>query len=311
MATTIRYDNDGAIQLVNIPVQDPGPGEVQLSGGVCGICSWDIVTCKLGDKMHPMAPPGHEGMGYVTKVGPGVTGFREGDRVVGGGFATQRNIQADRVYHIPDSDLDDRHWIVEPVSCAVTGLDHCRLNPGDRVVLIGCGFMGQLILQGLARSFAEEVTVVDIVPSRLELAQSLGATETVNSLDADAAELAAKLHDRNIDVVIDTSGSQAGLHLATDIVRRGGILNLFGWVKGQAATFDPTKWHLKGITVVNSSPSSKVRDTFPVAIRMIHAGIFDLRPLVTHVAPLPEYPSLMQQILAGDENYMKGVVTLD
>ncbi|NJN82836.1 MAG: alcohol dehydrogenase catalytic domain-containing protein, partial [Caldilineaceae bacterium] len=141
-ATTIRYAADGSIHPVELEVGDPGYGEVQVTGGVCGICSWDIVTCKLGDKMHPMAPPGHEGMGVVAKVGAGVVGLQEGDRVAGGGFATLRNLSAERVYKIPDSTLADDFWIVEPVSCVVTGLDHCRLRPGDRVVVLGCGFMG-------------------------------------------------------------------------------------------------------------------------------------------------------------------------
>jgi threonine dehydrogenase-like Zn-dependent dehydrogenase len=257
-----------------------------------------------------MAPPGHEGVGYVAKVGADVSGFKEGDRVTGGGFATIRNIAASRAYKIPESSLADEHWVVEPVSCAVTGLDRSQLKPGDRVALIGCGFMGLLILQGLRHSYATEIIAIDVVPDRLVLAQQLGADETYNVAELDAAALAAQLKAREIDVVIDTSGSQPGLDLATDIVKRGGLINLFGWIKGQQAFFDPTKWHLGGFTVVNSSPSSKTRDTFPVAIQLMHQGIIKLEPLVTHVVPLNEYPGLMTTILAGSPDYIKGVVTL-
>jgi threonine dehydrogenase-like Zn-dependent dehydrogenase len=308
--TSIRYQNDGSIELREVEVADPGLGEIQVAGGACGICSWDIVTAKLGDRMKPMAPPGHEGMGYVVKVGPNVTGFKEGDRVAGGGFATLRNLPATRAYKLPESGLADNYWIVEPVSCVVTGLDHCRLRPGDRVVLIGCGFMGLMLLQGLLHSFAEQVIAVDIASERLALAQQLGAEEVYNTAQEDVAGLAQSLKARTIDVVVDTSGSQAGLDLAADVVKRGGIINLFGWIKGQTATFDPTKWHTGGFTVVNSSPSSQLRDPFPPAIQLLHRGIIDLRPLVTHVAPLQEYPTLMGQILAGDKGYVKGVVTL-
>ena len=62
--------------------------------------------------------------------------------------------------------------------------------------------------------------------------------------------------------------------------------------------------------MVNSAPGSKVRETFGPAIRLIHKGIIDLKPLVTHTSMLQEYPELMKQILAGDESYIKGVVTL-
>ena len=83
---TLRYLDDGSIELFEREVLDPGENEVQIEGGACGICSWDVVTAKLGNQMHPMAPPGHEGVGYVAKIGAGVTGFKEGDRVAGGGF---------------------------------------------------------------------------------------------------------------------------------------------------------------------------------------------------------------------------------
>ena len=307
---TLRYLDDGSIELFEREVLDPGENEVQIEGGACGICSWDVVTAKLGNQMHPMAPPGHEGVGYIAKIGAGVTDFKEGDRVAGGGFANIRNLSAQRVFKIPESDLPDEYWIVEPVSCAVTGIDHCQIQPGNRIVVVGCGFMGLLILQGLLRYPLDDLIVLDIVQSRLDLAQQLGVGEVYNTAEADLQELSRELKSREIDVVVDTSGSQAGLDLSTDIVKRGGRINLFGWLKGQTASFDPTKWHLGGFTVVNSAPASKLRDTFGPAIRLIHKGIIDLKPLVTHTAMLEDYPALMAQILAGDESYITGVVTL-
>ncbi len=307
---TLRYLDDGSIELFEREVPDPGTDEIQIEGGACGICSWDVVTAKLGNQMHPMAPPGHEGVGYVAKIGDGVTGFKEGDRVAGGGFANVRNLSAQRVFKIPESDLPDEYWIVEPVSCAVTGIDHCQIQPGNRIGVVGCGFMGLLILQGLLRYPLDDLIVLDIVQSRLDLAQQLGVGEVYNTAEADLQDLSRELKSREIDVVVDTSGSQAGLDLSTDIVKRGGRINLFGWLKGQTASFDPTKWHLGGFTVVNSAPASKLRDTFEPAIRLIHKGIIDLKPLVTHTATLEDYPDLMAQIVAGDESYIKGVVTL-
>jgi threonine dehydrogenase-like Zn-dependent dehydrogenase len=170
--------------------------------------------------------------------------------------------------------------------------------------------MGLLILQGLLHAPVDQLVAVDVVQDRLDLARSLGVLETYNAAQVERTELVETLRQRGYDVVVDTSGSQAGLDLATDIVKRGGLINLFGWIKGQSATLDPTKWHTGGFTVVNSSPSSQLRDPFPIAIRLIHQGLFDLRPLVTHVAPLERYPAVMQDILHGDIGYLKGVITL-
>jgi threonine dehydrogenase-like Zn-dependent dehydrogenase len=311
MSKTLQYLSNGSIELIEMKVGDPQDHEVQLQGGVCGICSWDIATAKLGDKMFPKAPPGHEGMGHVVKVGRGVTGLKEGDRVAGGGFATLRNLPASSVYKIPESSqLSDEFWVVEPVSCAVTGLDHCRLKPGDRVAVIGAGFMGLLILQGLLHSSLGALVAIDVVESRLELAQKLGVKTVYNSTQFEHDQLVKELKPYEFDVVVDTSGVQAGLDLATDIVKSGGLINLFGWLKGEKATFNPTKWHLGGFSVVNSSPSAKLRDPFPPAIRLIHEGIIDLRPLVTHVDNLENYPARMKQILQGDKSYVKGVIKL-
>ena len=93
--------------------------------------------------------------------------------------------------------------------------------------------------------------------------------------------------------MVDSSGAQPGLDLATDIVKRAGLINLFGWMKGEEAIFDPSKWHGKAISVVNSSPAAQIRDPFPPAIRMIEQGIIDLKPLVTHTVTLDECKAVM------------------
>jgi threonine dehydrogenase-like Zn-dependent dehydrogenase len=175
-----------------------------------------------------------------------------------------------------------------------------------KLALIGAGYMGLMMVQVLrANNYLSRFDVIDINDNRLQLAADLGTGATYNSVSDDTEAL----KDVNYDVVIDTSGSQPGLDLATELVKRGGILNLFGWIKGARASFDPTKWHLGGFTVVNSAPASGIRDVAPVAIDLIDRSVIDMSKLVTHVTPLAGYPALMKQILAGDPTYVKGVVT--
>ncbi len=304
----IRYSQGGGAQLVELEIDDPGPGQVQVENTACGICSWDLQAFRAGASAG--APPGHEGVGYVTKLGPGVTDVEIGQRVAGGGFGRFRNAPARSLYKIPDSNLADQHWVVEPASCVVTGIDCCRIKVGERLALVGCGFMGLMMVQGLQGMGLDQLIALDVDDRRLELAKEFGATEAHNVTSDGFDEVKRDLQGRGIDVVVDTSGAQSGLDLATEIVRRAGLINLFGWIKGAEATFNPTTWHGKAISVVNSSPAAQLRDPFPPAIRLIQNGVIDLRPLVTHVVPIEEFPSFMNEATSGHVNdYIKGVIT--
>ena len=308
-AKNVRYMPGGGAEIVEVDVREPAPGEVQVEVAACGICSWDLQTFKAGGDSAYAAPPGHEGIGYVAKLGAGVEGIDVGQRVAGGGFGRLRNLPANRVYKIPDSDLEDSHWIVEPVSCVVTGMDHCHLRAGERLAMVGCGFMGLMMIQGLKGAGADQLIALDIDDRRLQLAMEMGATEAHNVTSDGFVEVQADLRSRGIDTVVDTSGSQSGLDLATDIVRRAGRINLFGWIKGAQATFNPSTWHGKAISLVNSSPAAQFRDPFPPAIRLLDKGVIDLRPLVTHVVDIDDYPTFMQGVTSGEvDGYIKGVV---
>ena len=303
-ARSIEYQPGGGVRLVEVAVADPGPGEVQVRAAACGICAWDLFTYRHGSDVGSAAPPGHEGVGRVTKVGPGVAGVAEGDAVVARGFAAIHNVPAARAFPIPDSDIPLQRWIVEPVSCVVTGLDHTRARAGDRVAVIGCGFMGLMLLQGLVRSCVSHLAAVDVNRERLALARRFGVDAVYHPDDAGLRE------EQPFDCVVDASGAQAGLDLATGLLGRGGVLNLFGWNHGRPA-FSGDRWHLGGFTVVNSAPGSRIRETFPPAIRLLAKRIIDLEPLITHTVPLDDYPDLLARVAAGDSGYIKGVVTLD
>ena len=306
----IRYLPGGGADIVDLEVGEPGPGEVQIEVQACGICSWDLQTFRTGSDSGFAAPPGHEGVGYVVKLGEGVRGFEIGDRVAGGGFARLRNSPVKRAYKIPDSNLENQHWIVEPVSCVVTGMDLCYLKAGERLAMVGCGFMGLMMIQGLAGFGADQLIALDVDDARLDLAMSMGATEAHNVTEPDFADVRKDLMGRGIDIVVDTSGSQQGLDLATDIVKVAGRINLFGWIKGTEAHFNPSAWHVKAISLVNSSPAAQIRDPFPPAIKLIQNGIIDLKPLVTHVVPIDEFPSFLSEATTGKiDGYIKGVIT--
>lgn len=308
-ARSIQYGTNGGVELIDLEVGQPGPGEVQVQATVCGVCAADIHMFQHGP--FNWGRHGHEGVGRVIKLGANVQGLRVGDRVSSDllGFTQRSNVAAADLYLINDATLTDEQCLLEPVACAVTGLDHCQLRVGDRTALIGCGFMGAMILQGLLRSFAERVIVIERDAVRLNLARRLGVTEVWSPGGADWAERLRELRELEIDTVVDCTGAQGGLDLATQICRRGGRINLFGWNKSPR-TVDTDQWHVQGLTITNSSPSAALRNTFPVAARLLQAGIINLKPLITHIVTLEEYPQLLEKAAKLEDGYVKGVVKL-
>ena len=302
---TIKYGENGGVEIIDIDVADPQAGEVQVQHAACGICAWDLATFRDGG----YAPPGHEGVGYVTKVGSGIRDIEEGMRVasVALGFDGIKNCSTEDLYVLPESDIADEYWLVEPVSCVVTGLDTAPLRPADNVAVIGCGFMGLMFVQALSQFYTSDLIAIDPVEKRLRLAKSFGAEFTYNPKKIDASELVSELRARPIDVVFDCSGKAAGLNLATKIVRQGGHINLFGCIR-EEVTFNGTSWHGGAFNLVSSSPGAKIRDPFPPAIRFLERGIIDLKPLITHIVSLEDYPALLEEATGGDSSYIKGVV---
>jgi len=301
---SISYVKKGAVDFIEVESPDPAANEVQIEALACGVCAWDIHLYKNGPD--GPAPAGHEGIGRIVKVGRDVKHLKEGDHVVGGslGFAERVTVAPHRLYVVPHTRRPE-HWIVEPVACVVTGLDHCKLKAADRIAIVGCGFMGLMFVQALSKSLVDQLIVIDIDPKRLAMAKKFGATEIFDAREVEWQ----KLKSRNIDTVVDCSGSQQGLDLSSKIVKNGGRLNLFGWNHG-TGQFPGDLWHMNGITVINSAPGSAERDTWPVAIRLLDRGQIELEPLVSHVVPLDEYPALLEQAAKRDGSYLKGVVRL-
>lgn len=170
--------------------------------------------------------------------------------------------------------------------------------------------MGLVLVQCLARSFAERVIASDVDRDRLRMAGEYGAHVLLNPTEDGFGEQLAAAQAMVIDTVVDASGSQAGLTLSTQLVKRGGRINIFGWMHGPVS-FLGDDWHANGYTIVNSSPAAKIRDPFPVAARLIASGMVRMERLVTHVVSLDELPTLMADA-AGHKlpGYIKGVVKL-
>ncbi len=297
---SLFFTEIGKAEIREEEVTRPQTGELLVNTSINGICAFELHTFS-GDLPVDWLPAvmGHEAVGVVTDVGSGVSRFKPGDKVSTLGFSNYRDyycVHENQASAVPEDETDLHLWLGEPPACAVNAVRLIeQRNPGDKVAVIGCGFMGLLLVQ-LASKRGMEVRAVDLNPERVKLAEQFGA-------------IAENPDPESQDVVIECSGSAKALELSEDLLRNGGILCLF-------AHHLPTRvcntnvWHMKGLDILNATPMASrdwTRD-FHDAVEYIRQGTFDLKPLVTHFYHVDEAQEALTSILqARPETYIKGI----
>lgn len=194
-----------------------------------GICMLEVSLFSGMEKFYYPYPLGHEGIGRAIKCGKDVKKIEEGDYVTCRGWARHQMIRENGLFAFKNPPEDPATALVEPVSCVAGALFSYTIMPGDRVLVLGAGYMGLLNVIGLAHSPVSELVVTDIKEKNLELARSFGATHIINSgTDQGRGEL-EELQKNRFDLVVECVGIQATLDQATKLTRRGGRLAIFSW----------------------------------------------------------------------------------
>jgi threonine dehydrogenase-like Zn-dependent dehydrogenase len=314
---SLWYLGNRKIEIRPVEIPEPRRGEVLVALEACGLCNWDI-QAYLGNfaRHHPYPfAAGHEGVGRVLRLGEGVTALREGQRVVlhelpigtpGGALLARHALRpVCQATPVPEDGGPVEHWIVEPVVCVLNGLVNSGLQPGDRVAVVGSGYMGLLFVQGLTRCLCGHVAAIDPDTARLELAAELGAHSTARP-DAVGRELHG-----SFDVVFESAARPEALELAMQLVRPGGIIVVFAWHHHEH-TFDLERWHVHSWRLLNLGPEMNPHfgDLYPRTVALMANGTFSNRKLITHRGSLGSPGELFQAAAAGASvGYLKGVVT--
>lgn len=272
------------LEIREVPVPTPGPGQLLVKIAACGVCHTDLHAAQGDWPVKPQPPfiPGHEGVGHVVAVGAGVTHIREGDRVgipwlhsacghcehclggwetlclaqhntgysVNGGFAEYALAEAEYVGRLPDN---VGFVEIAPILCAgVTvykGLKMTDTRPGQWVAISGIGGLGHMAVQ-YACAMGLNVAAVDVDDAKLEFARRLGASLTVNARQQDpAAYLQQEVG--GMHGVLVTAVSAKAFEQALGMARRGGTVALNGLPPGEfsLSIFDMV---LNGTTVRGS-----------------------------------------------------------
>ena len=324
----IIFPQPGAIALES--VEDPACGkeEVIISVAHSGICGTDIHIFRNEYESEFPLIPGHEFGGEIVEVGKNVVDFARGDRVVvdpnlycarcnfcrdhqanhcanwagigitrSGGFAEYVNVPARAVYKIRADFSDTQMAFVEPLACVIWALRRLRLQPAHQVLILGSGPMGLLLLQALQRSGAADVTMVDIKPARVRLAQSLGAAHAILA-DSNQAQQLQAIAPQGFDIVVDATGIPAVIEKAFAHLKVRGQFLQFGVTPMDAKiTISPYDIFRNDWEIIGSF--ALCYTTLP-AIRWLESNSIDVAPLVSHRLPLSDFEAGFRRFLSGD-----------
>jgi 2-desacetyl-2-hydroxyethyl bacteriochlorophyllide A dehydrogenase len=293
------------------PAPDPrvGADEVLVRVDAAGLCGTDY-SIWTGDRA--VAYPrvmGHEFLGTVAAVAPGLARVRVGERVVvepnfscgrcplcregnrnlclqrtavgidaDGGFAELACVPVQCVWPIPvDLETEDA-LLAEPLAVVVRAAKRAEPRAGETAAVLGAGTLGLLALQVL-RARGARVLVVSRTGRRFELARALGA-EATHEAGQGAADAAARAFSgrEGVDLVIETAGTAEAVSQALALVRPGGRVVLTGLPHEST----PVSFFTVVRREITISGSMIYQDEFPEAVRLLAQGLVKGRPLITH-----------------------------
>lgn len=323
----VVYRGAGRIEVEDVPVPEPGPGEMLVRVDACGICPTDLKKIEKG----LLAPPrifGHEIAGRVARVGAGVSRFREGDAVVvhhhipcracyycqagayaqcetykrngttagfepaGGGFAEYVRalpwIVSGGTIPIPDGVRPEEAAFVEPVNTCLKAVRKAGVAKGQTALVVGQGPIGSMLMQ-LCRFAGAQVVVSDRVPERLDLARRLGASVALDAGGDVVSEVRSLTGGRGADVAFLAAFSQSAFQQCIDATRAGGRIVPFAATSaGERVELDLGVLSASEKDIVSAySASVDVQD---LAAQLVFGREVRVAELITHRFPLARAP---------------------
>jgi propanol-preferring alcohol dehydrogenase len=280
----VVHEFNSPLTVEEVPARPLEPGQVRVQVEASGLCHTDIHAAHGDWPVKPQPPfvPGHEGVGKVVELGPGVTEVAQGDRVampwlgyacgtcdhcvsgwetlcleqknmgysIDGGFGEYATAYARYVVQVPDG-IDPLD--AAPLTCAgVTTYKAVKVagtRSSDLVAVFGVGGLGHLAIQYAAIA-GGRVIAVDLIDEKLELARELGAEFTINATKQDpVAEIQAL---GGADQAISLAVSPRAFEQAYGTLRRGGKLVFVALPADNQVTLPIFETVLNGITIIGS-----------------------------------------------------------
>lgn len=312
----VHFANRNDVQFSQLPDPRPGPGQVVIAVKASGICHTDfeVLNANYGTSAFPVIP-GHEYAGTIVEIGPGVTTYATGDRVVidpnldcgtcracrrgwahlcemlgaygvttDGGFAELSVVNAANVHPIGALSFSQAA-LAEPMGCVLNGIDAVFAPWMDTAVIFGAGPMGLLMGLALRTRGVSQPVFCDISEIRLELAASFG----FGAVASGSAELQS--WHRQADLVVDATGVPAVANHLTRYMANGGKALFFGVCPSDARIeISPFELFRRQLTLAGSH---SLNHNMPKALETISALGSAVDRVVSHHLPLAEVSKIL------------------
>jgi 2-desacetyl-2-hydroxyethyl bacteriochlorophyllide A dehydrogenase len=317
----------GQIKLIDKPEPLINDDEILIKVLASGICGTDLHIFAGRGYAKDNIVRGHEFAGRVVKVGKNVLGIKEGDlvavdpnitcghcyfcrrgeihlcenlRAIGvdmdGGFAEYCKVPFKQAY--PFSEISPIEGaMMEPVACALHGIERIGIHLGDTVLIVGAGALGLILLQLSYFYGASSVIVVEIDEGKREIAKELGASYVLSPSEEVDSVIKELTNGRGVDVGIEAVGKKETVLLTIDSVRRGGKVLIFGVSpKDDLINISPFDIYYRELTIMGSfvNPFTNSR-----ALRLIEDGRINVSKVVSHKFPLSEIHKAIEVGLSG------------
>ncbi len=310
-----QYKGKKTIDLVELPKPAPKEGEVLVKVKYAGICGSDLEAYKTG--LYPAhVVLGHEIMGYIEELGPGVKKWKKGDRVTifpsihcekcwyckqglsnicmyedaigigeNGGFAEYVLVSDHHLVALPDSIPDKYGTVFDQIGTPLLSLREINFVAGASTAVLGMGTMGLFMLQVLKIAGARTIAVLERNPHRLEVAKKFEPDLTLDKLTLTKIKRSNKRGVSGVDYVFECSGVPTLVNAALDVVRKGGTIVQVGlWDK-------PVEINLLKY-VMNQNRIQGVygylKEDFEFAVELVAKKLINPDPIVTKIIPLQD-----------------------
>lgn len=304
------------VTVEELELPEPGKAEVRIRLEGSGVCASNIPVWEGRDWFdYPITPgePGHEGWGVIDKVGRDVTSWKVGDRVTAltyNAYATHDIAKEDSIVKLPAS-LNGKPFPGEPLGCAMNIFNRSDIQKGQKVAIVGSGFLGTLLVQ-LAKSAGAEVIAVSRREFSLDTAKKAGADHLIQMNDHyEIIEKVKELtHGNFCERVIECTGKEWPLNLSIELTGERGKLIVAGFHQDGMRNLNVQMLNWRGIDMISAherDPQQYING-IKAAVEAVEQGKMDPYPLFTHRFSLEEMGQAYQHLTERPEGFIKALI---